>query len=179
MTPDNSIQFDIAGVFGPKKSGKTTLAKHLALACQRIEDRPIMVYCVNDDETAMWVESGATVHTEEEKFWPAVWAHQNQTVIIEESAATINRDRDLVPVFTRIRHCHHRVIVIGHSGADLLPVMRQQIDMLCLFRQPPSAAKIWAECMCDEKLLGAEHLERFYFLRCVIYEGTTKHKLKL
>ena len=162
-----------AGIFGPKLSGKTTLAKALSreyfLKCKL---RTLVLDPNNDD----WGKQ-SLVFTDEEKFWPVVWQSQNCLVIVDEAAATIRRDRDLIPVFTRLRHLHHKLIVIGHSGMDLLPVMRQQFDELFLFRQPESAAKVWAETMTQKGLLQSGELQQFEFLHTKLY-GTPR-KLRL
>jgi len=162
-----------AGIFGPKLSGKTTLAKALSreyfLKCKL---RTLVLDPNNDD----WGKQ-SLVFTDEEKFWPVVWQSQNCLVIVDEAAATIRRDKDLIPVFTRLRHLHHKLIVIGHSGMDLLPVMRQQFDELFLFRQPESAAKVWAETMTQKGLLQSGELKQFEFLHTKLY-GTPR-KLRL
>lgn len=168
------------GIFGPKLSGKTTLAKRLVADIHRIEGRTSLVL---DPHFEQWPkgchlapkrfnEKGEPF-ADEESFWTGVWKTKNCLVVVEEAAATIRRDRDLVPVFTRLRHCNHKLLVIGHSGMDLLPVMRQQLDVIYLFRQPPSAAKVWAETFCEQGLIGATELQQFEFLHCSLY-GTPK-----
>jgi len=162
-----------AGIFGPKLSGKTTLAKALSREYFLKGKLRTLVLDPNNDD---WGKQ-SLVFTDEEKFWPVVWQSQNCLVIVDEAAATIRRDRDLIPVFTRLRHLHHKLIVIGHSGMDLLPVMRQQFDELFLFRQPESAAKVWAETMTQKGLLQSGELKQFEFLHTKLY-GTPR-KLRL
>lgn len=159
-----------AGIFGPKLSGKTTLAKKLSrdLYC-----KTGMRSLILDPHEESWGEH-AHVTPDEEKFWRGVWASQGCLVIVEEAAATIRRERDLVPVFTRLRHCNHRLIVVGHSGMDLLPVMRQQLDVIYLFRQPESAAKVWAETFAEKGLLAATELRQYEFIRCQLYQPPQK-----
>src|SRR5260221_2064355 len=157
------------GIFGPKLSGKTTLAIALSKEYWR---KSKMRSLVLDPHCEGWGEQ-AYVTTNEDEFWPNVWKTTNSLVIVEEAAATIRRERDLVPVFTRLRHNHHKLLIIGHSGMDLLPVMRQQLDTLYLFRQPVSAAKVWAETFTQDGLLQAVSLQQFEFLYTVLY-GTPK-----
>lgn len=164
-----------AGIFGPKLSGKTTLAK--ALSRQYFLSHKLRSL-VLDPHRENWGNQ-AIVFDNEENFWQTVWASRNCVVIVEESAATIRRDRDLVPVFTRLRHLNHKLIVVGHSGMDLLPVMRQQLDELFLFRQPQSAAKVWAETMTQDELLSAVELGQYEFLHTRLYGQPRKCKLSV
>lgn len=164
-----------AGIFGPSMSGKTTLAK--ALSRQYWLSHKVKSL-VLDPHLEAWGDQ-AIVTAEEERFWQIVWASRNCIVIVEEAAATINRERELVPVFTRLRHNDHRLIVVGHSGADLLPVMRQQIDTLYLFRQPGSAAKIWAETFAEPKLFQSTELKQYEFLHCQLFQEPRKLRLTL
>lgn len=158
------------GIFGPKLSGKSTLAQSLSREYWLKHKRRSLVL---DPHMDVWGDQ-AWVTAEEEKFWPAVWNTQNSLVIVEESAATIRRERSLVPVFTRLRHNHHYLLIIGHNGTDLLPVMRQQLDVLYLFRQPKEAAEIWSKTFCDERLLEAQQLKQYEFIRLEMYKDPVK-----
>ena len=120
----------------------------------------------------------ALVLTDEAKFWETVWKTQNCLIIVEEAAATIRRERELVPVFTRLRHNKHKLLIVGHSGMDLLPVMRQQLDELYLFRQPQSAANVWAETFTQDGLLQAVNLKQFEFLHTRLYGEPRRLRLK-
>jgi hypothetical protein len=161
---------------GPKLSGKTTLVKHLSRDYWRQKNIRSLVLDLNQDQD--WgVQAWTTA--DEKRFWSVVWASRNCLVIVEEAAATIRRDRDLVPVFTRMRHNEHRLIVVGHSGADLLPTMRQQFDTLFLFRQPPSAAEVWAEVFADERVMQCTTLKKYEILHCKLFEEPKKIILKV
>jgi len=162
-----------AGIFGPKLSGKTTLAKALSREYFLKGKLRSLVLDPNADE---WGKQ-AIVFTNEDEFWKVVWQSENCLVIVDEAAATIRREKDLITVFTRLRHLHHKLIVIGHSGTDLLPVMRQQLDELFLFRQPESAAKIWAETMTQKGLLESGQLKQFEFLHTKLYGSPRKLRL--
>lgn len=163
------------GIFGPKLSGKTTLAKILSQQYWTKHKVRSIVLDINEE---LWGEQAFVMH-DEEKFWEAVWKSENSIVIVDEAASTIRRERGLIPVFTRLRHNHHVLIVIGHSGMDLLPAMRQQFDTVYLFRQPESAAKVWAETMTEKGLLAAVDLKQYEFIRCELYQPPQKMKLKL
>jgi molybdopterin-guanine dinucleotide biosynthesis protein len=163
-----------AGIFGPKLSGKSTLAQSLSREFAKRGFKSIVLDPHNDP----WGPQ-ATVFTDEDKFWNVVWQSRRCVVFVEEAAATIRRERTLVPVFTRLRHCEHKLVVIGHSGMDLLPVMRQQLDTLYLFRQPKSACDVWAETMTEDGLLEAKNLGQYEFIRHVMYQKPRKCKLSL
>jgi hypothetical protein len=155
-----------AGCFGPKLSGKTTFIKSLSRDYWRGKGLRSLVQDPNLDGD--W-GAHAWVCADEKQFWSVVWGSRNCLVIVEEAAATIRRDRDLIPVFTRMRHNHHRLIVVGHSGADLLPTMRQQFDTLYLFRQPPSAAEVWAETFADGRIMECCTLRQYEILHCTLF----------
>lgn len=163
------------GIFGPKLSGKTTLA--IALSKEYFRAQKIKSV-VLDPHCEQWGEQ-ATVLSDEKQFWQVVWASKRCLIIVEEAAATIRRERTLVPVFTRLRHNNHLLLVVGHSGMDLLPVMRQQLDELYLFRQPEQACKVWAETFCQKELFGAMELQQYEFLQTRMYGSPRKCKLRL
>lgn len=170
-----------AGIFGPKLSGKTTLAKELSRQYWLRSGRRSLVLDPNLED---WGPQ-AWVTADEEKFWNAVWRQpivgntKPSLVIVEEAAETINRDKGLTSVFTRLRHLHHKLIVIGHSGENLLPIMRQQLDTLYLFRQSPDDAERWARSMTQEGFLDAAELQQYEFLFGERFKPPVKRKLDL
>lgn len=163
------------GIFGPKLSGKTTLAKKLSQGYWNKHKVRTLVLDINQDE---WGEH-AWATDDEKKFWTAAWKTRNCLIIVDEAAETIRRDKSLLPVFTRMRHCDHILLVIGHSGVNLLPAMREQFDTVYLFRQSESAAKVWAEVMTEKGLLGATELQQFEFIHHQLYGKPVKMKLQL
>lgn len=164
-----------AGIMGPKLSGKSTLARKLSEEYWR---RCHMRSFVLDPNLDNWGKQ-AWVTNDEDKFWAAVWSTRNALVIVDEAGETINREKDLIPVFTRLRHLHHKLIVIGHSGVNLLPIMRQQLDTLYLFRQSKKAAAIWCEDMTQEGFMGATELNEYEFLFGQKFKAPVKMKLAL
>lgn len=170
------MSFTNAGIFGPKLSGKSTLAHTLS---RELWLRNKIKTLALDPHPKDWNKWGAEakVTNQEEKFWDCVWKSNNCVVFVEEAATTINRDKGLIEVFTRLRHNDHKLVVIGHSGMSLLPVMREQIDTIFLFRQPMSSCKVWAEVMTNEELLAAKDLKQFEFLQHRLFGKTHKRIL--
>lgn len=164
-----------AGVMGPKLSGKTTLAMTLS---REYWYRAKMRSLVLDPNLEEWGKQ-AWVTNDEEKFWKAVWSTTHCLVIVDEAGETINREKELIPVFTRLRHLHHKLIVIGHSGVNLLPIMRQQLDTLYLFRQSPKAAAMWCEDMTQQGFIAAQELNEYEFLYGEKFKAPVKMKLNL
>lgn len=160
---------------GPKLSGKTTLAMALSREYWRKHKMRSLVLDPNLDN---WGKQ-AWVTDNEEKFWAAVWKTQRCLVIVDEAAETINRDKGLTAVFTRLRHRHHKLIVIGHSGTNLLPIMRQQLDTLYLFRQAEDDAKRWCKDMTQPGFEAAVELEQYDFLYGEKFKAPVKMRLRL
>jgi|SRR5882757_2601916 len=163
------------GIFGPKLSGKTTLARALSKEYWRASQMRTLVLDLNNED---WGEQ-AFVSTNEAEFWSMVWKAQGMLIVVEESAETINRDKKLIAVFTRLRHLKHKLLVIGHSGVNLLPIMREQLDTLYLFRQSERASKVWAETFCQKDLMQAQELQQFEFFYTSLYSSPKKTKLKI
>lgn len=160
------------GIFGPGQSGKTTLVKAMVKEFRR-EGFEAMALDPNGED---WGE-GVEVFTDPDTFFAEAWKRERYILIIEEATETINRDKALTKVFTRIRHRGHKLIVVGHSGTNLLPIMREQIHFLHLFRQSPQAAAIWAETFADERIMLSTTLAQYEFLRCINFGAKDRQHL--
>ena len=127
----------------------------------------------------------AWVSTTFPQWWAKVWASRACNVVCEEAGSTIKRDAEVIELFTRAGHNGYRVFVCGHTSASLLPVMREQLTELYLFRQSTREAEQWAELFAEPRVLEACSLnyEAFEFMpirlggeprRCVgiQYSGT-------
>ena len=156
------------GIFGPGQSGKTTLAKQLV---KQMSARHGFSSLVLDPNREKW-EGAAYCTDDEEQFWKTVWASEKCFVVAEEATETIARDKSLTRIFTRIRHNGHKLCIIGHNGTNLLPIMREQIHYLHLFRQPEASAKLWADTMAEDRLMRATSLRRYEFVRCIQFGDT-------
>lgn len=163
------------GIFGPGRSGKTTLAKHLSRSAW--VDGGIRSICwdINGEE---WGRQ-ALVFLDESKFWRQVWTEKKCLIFVDEAAETIKRDDAKTSLFTRIRHRGHKVVVIGHSGVNLLPVQRSQISTVYLFRQTVAGAKLWVDLFTDQRISAACNLLRYQFLECHMFGDVRPRILKV
>lgn len=161
------------GIFGPGQSGKTTLAKSVSESMQKRHGFDSLVLDPNGEH---WKASKFTT-TDEEAFWPVVWKSERCLIVVEEATEMIARNKDLIGLFTRIRHKGHKLMVIGHNGTNLLPIMREQIHFLFLFRQPFASAKLWSDTMAEDRLIQATTLKQYEFLRCIQFGDTDGNNL--
>lgn len=152
-------------VLGMSLSGKTTLAKHISAQYWRKKNMRSFVLDPNGEIYG----SHALVFQDEEKFWETVWKTRDALVIVDEAAETINSDKTLVPVFTRLRHLNHKLLVIGHRATNLLPIMREQIDTVYLFRQSEKSAAFFAETFSEPRLLEATKLPKYQYIYAEMY----------
>lgn len=118
----------------------------------------------------------AFVTSDPEEFDRVVWAEKSCFVFIDESSDTIDRDKTYRKFFTRIRHRGHKLFVIGHDGSSLLPVMRQQLHTLFLFRQSEDPAKEWSKLYGNRELMKSCTLPQYEFLWCRFYQGTAERR---
>lgn len=173
----------VGGIFGPKKSGKTTLGRSLSVQYWNLEDRPSLVFDPNFDAwpSNCWLpEIGSGDMDEiEGRFWDNVWRTENHLIICDDAAKTINRNPSLNDIFTRINHNGHKLLIIGHSGTNLLPLHRQQMDVVYLFRSTQEAGKWWYDVFGDPVVLSCNKLERYEFLHIEQYKKTERKKLKI
>ena len=164
------------GIFGPGLSGKTTLAKFLSRSYW--SGHGIKSICL-DIHREDWGPQ-AFVTSDPDQFAKMVWAEKSCMVFIDETSSTIDRNKGMTEFFTRIRHNGHKLHVMGHDGSSLLPVMRQQLQTLFLFRQSEDPCKEWAKLYGNRKIMEAVTLDQHEFLWCRFYPGTAeKRKLTL
>jgi GTPase SAR1 family protein len=148
------------GVFGRRTCGKTTLLIEWVAGSYRNEGRYGVILDPKANEhnwgPHCWV-------TEDREKWLAKWRDprcKNCNIVWEETATTLNRDRDFESVFTMEAGKHgHRLIISGHGWATLTRTMRQQITELYLFRQSPEEAEEWARLLMDRRILDACNLD--------------------
>lgn len=168
------------GIFGRRLSGKTTLTIEVLAASYRRERRFAVVL---DPKLHQHNWGSHCYATKDRAKWLTKWQHRdcrNCNIVWEESSTTIKRDADFVDVFTASAGEHgHRLIVTGHSGAALLPVMREQLTELFLFRQSRNEAEKWIEQFADDRLIESCALDfsRREFLHVRMGETPTRHFL--
>jgi len=159
---DGKLPFVNAGIFGPKMSGKTTLGKELSKQMWFRLGRKSLVLdpYAHENDWGNW----SWVTTNEPHFWQIVNKGKGYLVIVDEATQTINQEKLLTPVFTAMSHREHQLLVMGHRGTNLLPIMREQLDRIYLFRQPEPAAKQWSETFCHDGLMDATRLRQYEFI---------------
>lgn len=163
------------GLFGPSLCGKTTLGKTLSRGYYlRGGIRSIVL----DPNLEKWGPQ-AFVTADRAVFFKMVKAERSCAVYIEESSEMLDRDSEMTWLFTRIRHYGHRIHVSGHSGMSLLPVMREQLQTLAIFRVNEDALKIWARLFSEKKIFQASTLKQYEFLWCELYKEPRLCKLQI
>ena len=155
------------GIFGPSESGKTTLAKKVSIHFWNTEKRRSLV--LDPVSKSNWGPH-ATVFVNEPEFWKIIFKEKNAVVIVDDASVTINRDNELNGVFTTLRHQGHKLVVIGHSGRNLLPQMRDQLQRVFLFKQTPKSVEQWEENFPGIDLTPATTLPQYSFITFANYE---------
>ncbi len=147
-------------ISGRRTCGKTTLAIELCRASFSAERRYSIVLDPKAEEHDWGPHCWVTPDREK---WLTKWqqpACRGCNLVWEETATTLNRDRDFEHVFTMTAGKHgHRLIVTCHGWASLTRTMRQQITELYLFRQSPEEAAEWAALLTDRQILEACELD--------------------
>ena len=151
------------GIFGPSLCGKSNVGKWLM---QTYWSHMGVRSVVLDPNIHQKWPSCALRFTDPAKFFPFLWAIRNCAVFIDEAGGTVNRNNDLTGYFTRGRQYGHVLHVMGHRATNLLPEQRDQFESLFLFRQSPTAVKIWADEWADVRFAEALTLPKYQFLRC-------------
>ncbi len=137
----------VGGIFGRKKSGKTTLAKHLGKSYWWQEDRRSLV--LDPNRTDDWGEH-FWVAPDSATFWHTAWNTKNCLLIVDDAGKSIDRNSELVDAFTRINHNGHKLLIVGHDGVNLTRVMREQMDTLYLFCASVDATEAWQQVFPDK-----------------------------
>lgn len=162
------------GIFGASESGKSTLAKKIsAVIFQKENRRSLVLDPLSRDNWG----SHATVYTDEKKFWDDIFKLKNNLVIVDDASKTINRDRELSPVFTALRHNGHKLLVVGHDSGNLLPEMRAQLQRVFLFLQNQDSIDNWEVIFPGHDLSPAKKLGQYEFLTVANYQPLERFKL--
>lgn len=152
--PDTNIRH--VGVFGRRLSGKSTLVRQLITGQhQRGWLAIVLAPMSKPGDWPAWVSWSK----DRDQWLRQVWKSWACNVVCDDASMTIKRDRELEELFTCVGHRSHRLFVMGHSGSNLLPAMREQLTEIFLFRQSRNEAEIWAELFADDRILEACSLE--------------------
>ncbi len=163
---------------GPTKCGKTTVGQSLARSLHAT-GRPAIVLHSIMAGGAGW-PPGSFVTPDLATVIPVVQESHGCAVFLDDASATIAADRTgALPLFTCIRHRHHKLFVMCHGFTDLLPEMRTNLDTAYIFRQDPDMSAKWARLFMDEELEKACTLLRFEFLLKKPFEPVRRLKLSL
>lgn len=164
------------GIFGASESGKTTLAKKISAHFFLNEKRKSMV--LDPVEKGNWGDHAKVFH-DEAIFWKDIFKAKNCLVIVDDGSVTINRDNELNGVFTTLRHCGHKLLVIGHHPQNLLPQMREQIQRVFLFSQTDKSLELWSLNYPQADLSPSKTLQQYEFLTVANYSPVEKYKLTI
>lgn len=161
------------GAFGTTECGKSTLARELSRQYYKLHGIRSLIW---DPHVEHWGKH-AFVTADFDEFDRMVWARRGDLVIIEDASMTVERNRDLTPYFTAIRHQEHRIFVCGHGASDLLPTMRKQLDTLYLFQQDEDSVKDWKKIFPKGGVEAAILLDQYEFLHVRPFVPSQKMKL--
>jgi hypothetical protein len=164
------------GIFGPSESGKTTLAKKISAFMFGSERRKTMV--LDPVQKGNWGPH-AKMYVNEQQFWQDIYHAKNCLVVVDDASVTINRDNELNGVFTTLRHCGHKLVVIGHHPQNLLPQMREQLQRVFIFSQTPKSLELWQLNFPQADLSQAESLQQYEFITVANHEPVEKFKLTI
>jgi hypothetical protein len=130
-------------IVGASECGKTTLAIHMSRAFWSQHHIASLVLDPRKNKNNWGPQAWVT--TEAQTFSEAVWKRKGDLVIMDEGSSTIARDKDLIPMFTQIRHENHNLLVICHNATNMLPDMRQNLNELFLFAQTKKSIELWQD----------------------------------
>lgn len=154
-----------AAVIGGSECGKTTLAAGLSLGLwNRHKLRTLAFDPWLKENPRRWGKH-AWATDEMTKFEHVVFSCRGCCVVWDEGTSTGGRERDKVKFFTAVRHNHPAFFFLGHQYSAMLPVMRNSLTDVFLFRSNPDEATQWANIMTDPALLAASELPQFACLQ--------------
>lgn len=154
----------ICAIMGPTLCGKSSLARSV-LRGHWVRDR------LRSLAFDPWLKKNpkiwgphAWVTDEFPKFGHVIFNVSGCAVLWDEGTHTGGRDRDNLKFFTAIRHHHRAFYYIGHGWQTMLPIMRESLSDVVLFRQTAESAQFWANHFTDEDLLRATALPQYVAL---------------
>jgi len=161
-------------ICGGSTCGKSTLGKVLAqqflrknhavyVLAARSEKWPCSKLCLSMDELWSWVSAQRKANRKriEQGQKPIKIA-----VFIDDAGQTIDKyDKRFNYFATDARHDYIRSIFLIHAGPQILPVVRNCVETLYLFRCATSVAKLWYDQFVHRELLEvSESLDKYQYL---------------
>ena len=147
-------------ILGMTTSGKTTLAKRLAIAYKKQRINVLVLDPLNDPG---W--SASYISRNKSEFLAEVKARRKCAVFVDESGLMIGRYADEMQwLATTARHWGHRCHFISQRAMQLDKTVRDQCEKVFLFRVSFNDAKLLSEEFADNDILQAAKLERFEYL---------------
>lgn len=190
----------VGAAIGRKKSGKTTLAKHLGLEYWLGEDRPSLV--LDPNRAGSWGPE-FWLAPDSATFWHTAWSTEHCLLIVDDAGKGIDRNPELEDAFTRINHNGHKLLILGHDGVNMTRIMREQVDTLYLFCAGKKSVEAWEEVFPDRpppkgmtkreeiklandgkhnlpvRMEDAMYLQQYEFLYCRQYKPIERMTLNL
>jgi hypothetical protein len=161
-------------IIGTSLSGKTTLAKKLAVQYKN-SGISIIVFCKFKDE---WQGITPYIYTNRADFLRAIKVLKNCAFFTDESGQTIGRnDAELEATATDSRHKGHQGHYICHRPAQISPVMRYQCGQLYLFNSSLYDCKILYNEYPYEDILTAHQLKQGHYLKITKFKDIRKCRL--
>ena len=159
-------------------SGKTTLAKQLALSFRKFDVPTLVLHKPREP----WDKSCASWQTcDPEEFLFKFARTQKHACFMELADGSVDKyDSRFHKCFTEGRHDGHRCFYLSQRAATVHPAIRENCESLYLFTVDWDAAKIWSTTFVDKELLNAPYLPPHYFLhKPNRYTPAVKRKLTL
>ncbi len=168
-------------ILGPSLFGKSHVAKWLAREYWRLYRRRSLVLdpTTEPGEPHGWPDCCLVFQGEgpgpRARFFEAVFKRYRDCVVFFDEGGEVERDKDMNPYFTRIRHRGHFFHYISHAWTDMLPKQRNQLGTLFVFWQPADAAEFLAREWSDPRFLDAPKLPPYEFLFCRKFGNRPAH----
>ncbi|MCF3650176.1 hypothetical protein [Synoicihabitans lomoniglobus] len=159
------------GIIGPSLFGKSHVGKRLSLTYWQRERRRSIVF---DTRSANW-GNHSLVFTDKAKFLEACWRYRSCAVFCDDFGDHFERDKEVTPMFTSLRHQFHQLHAMTHVWQDMLPKQRNQLGTLFLFWQTRESAESIAREWSDSRLLESTRLPKYEFLHCRKHADAPNH----
>lgn len=163
-------------IVGITKSGKSTLARSLALDYLS-RDIGVLVLDPNNDN---WPCSFKT--TDPIKFLAVAKKSKRCALFIDEAGEMVGKGKSatgMIWITSRARHWGHCTYLIAQRAQMVELNVRAQCSTAYVFKQSATDAKLLSDQFADEALLGATALQQYEFLYSRSCVGTQRMKLSL